>query len=178
MFIWRIITAVGVHAGMTFTQLMNYTYVNALLAHITIVNTFINDWDSAGKVIPLFTRPMSVYGQVISRTVKEWVPTLLLFTLPMAVIAPFFGIQGCMDCAANRKYNYQHYHRCRPVVLRVPYGVLRACAMRGNIELGKVQRRIYCYIPVVWYAAVYEGAAVDHFSGGTYCLASYVDYSW
>jgi ABC-2 type transport system permease protein len=93
MFIWRIITASGVDAGMTLTQLLSYTYVNALLANILIVSTFINDWDSAGKVIPLFTRPMSVYGQVISRTVGEWIPTLLLFSLPMVVVAPLFGIQ-------------------------------------------------------------------------------------
>jgi ABC-2 type transport system permease protein len=93
MFIWRIVTASGVDAGMTLAQLLSYTYVNALLSHILIVNTFINDWDSAGKVIPLFTRPMSVYGQVISRTVGEWIPTLLMFSLPMAALAPIFGIQ-------------------------------------------------------------------------------------
>ncbi|MCL2813871.1 MAG: hypothetical protein FWD23_04655 [Oscillospiraceae bacterium] len=93
MFIWRIITASGVDAGMTLTQLLSYTYVNALLAKIFIVDTFINDWDSAGKCAVLFTRPMSVFGQVISRTVGEWAPTLLMFSLPMALIAPLFGIQ-------------------------------------------------------------------------------------
>ena len=93
MFIWRIITASGVDAGMTLTQLLSYTYINALFAHIFIVDTFINDWDSAGKCAVLFTRPMQVYGQVISRTVGEWVPALLMFSLPMAFIAPLFGIQ-------------------------------------------------------------------------------------
>ena len=93
MFIWRIITASGVDAGMTLTQLLSYSYVNALLADMLIVDTFINDWDSAGKCAILFTRPMSVFGQVISRTVGEWVPTLLTFSLPMALIAPLFGIQ-------------------------------------------------------------------------------------
>ena len=93
MFIWRIITASGIDAGMTLTQLLTYTYVNALLANIFIVDTFINDWDSAGKCAVLFTRPMSVFGQVISRTTGEWVPTLLMFSLPMALVAPFFGIQ-------------------------------------------------------------------------------------
>ena len=93
MFIWRIITAGGVDAGMTLPQLLSYTYVNALLSKIFIVDTFINDWDSAGKCAVLFARPMSVFGQVISRTVGEWVPTLLMFSLPMALIAPLFGIQ-------------------------------------------------------------------------------------
>ena len=93
MFIWRIVTASGVDAGMTLTQLLSYTYVNALLANIHIVDTFINDWDSAGKCTVLFTRPMSVFGQVISRTVGEWIPTLLMFSLPMAIIASLLGIQ-------------------------------------------------------------------------------------
>ncbi len=93
MFIWRIITARGVDAGMSLIQLLSYTYVNALLSNILIVDTFINDWDSAGKCASLFPRPMSIFGQVISRTVGEWTPTLLLFSLPMALIAPVFGIQ-------------------------------------------------------------------------------------
>jgi len=93
MFIWRIVTASGIDAGMTLTQLLSYTYVNALFASIHIVGTFINDWDSAGKCTVLFTRPMPVFGQVISRTVGEWVPELLMFSLPMAALAPLFGIQ-------------------------------------------------------------------------------------
>ena len=93
MFIWRIITASGVDAGMTLPQLLSYTYVNALLANILVVDTFINDWDSAGKCAVLFSRPMSVFGQVISRTVGEWIPALLMFSLPMALVAPLFGIQ-------------------------------------------------------------------------------------
>ena len=93
MFLWRIITADGVDAGMTLTQLMSYTYVNALLAKLLIVDTFLTDWDFDTRSTALFTRPISVYGQVISRTAGEWLPKLALFSLPMAVIAPLFGIQ-------------------------------------------------------------------------------------
>ena len=92
MFIWRIITAGGADAGMSLAQLLSYTYMNALLANILIVDSFINDWDSAGKVMPLFARPMPIYAQVIARTVGEWVPSLLLFSLPMALAAPLFKI--------------------------------------------------------------------------------------
>ena len=146
MFIWRIITADGVEVGMTLTQLLTYTYVNALLAHITIVSTFINDWDSAGKVIPLFTRPMSVYGQVISRTVGEWVPTLLMFTLPMAVIAPFFGIQIVPQTAWV-----------------IPSLIL--CASLGFA----LEFIFFCFTlkvrHVVWLMWVIRGAVVSFFSG-------------
>jgi ABC-2 type transport system permease protein len=93
MFIWRIITAGGVEVEMTLIQLLSYTYVNALLADILIVSTYMTDWDFDSKCTALFTRPMSVFGQVISRTVGEWVPALLMFSLPMALIAPLIGIQ-------------------------------------------------------------------------------------
>lgn len=89
MFIWRIITASGVDSGMTLTQLLTYTYVNALLADIMIARTHDLDEES----ISLFTRPIPVFGQAISRAVGGWVPGLLLFSLPMALAAPLFGIQ-------------------------------------------------------------------------------------
>ena len=93
MFIWRIITSNGVDAGMTLAQLLTYTYVNALLTDLLVVKSFMSDWDFDSSNTALFTRPMSVYGQVISRTAGGWIPSLLLFSLPMAVIAPFLGIQ-------------------------------------------------------------------------------------
>jgi len=92
MFIWRILTAGVVAIEMTLAQLLAYTYVNALLADMLIVKTYMTDWDFDSKSTALFTRPMPVFGQVISRTVGEWVPTLLLFSLPMALAAPLFGI--------------------------------------------------------------------------------------
>lgn len=93
LFIWRTLTANGIDAGMSLTQLLSYTYINALLTDLLIVKTYLTDWDFDSKSTALFTRPMSVYGQVISRTVGEWMPALLLFSLPMALIAPAFGIQ-------------------------------------------------------------------------------------
>ena len=92
LFIWRIVTSSGVDAGMSLDLLLSYTYVSTLLSGLLIVDTFINDWDSAGKCVVLFSRPMSVYGQVIARTAGEWLPTLLMFSLPMACLAPLFGI--------------------------------------------------------------------------------------
>ena len=93
MFIWRVVTAGGADAGMSLTQLLSYTYVNALLTDILIVRSYMTDWDYDGKTTALFTRPAPVFGQVISRTVGEWVPALLMFSLPMALLAPLFGIQ-------------------------------------------------------------------------------------
>ncbi len=97
MFIWRIVVNNGVDSGMSLNQLLSYTYVNALLTDLLIVRSFMSDWDFNSKCTALFSRPMSVYGQVISRTIGEWVPTLLLFSLPMAIIAPMFGVQIIPD---------------------------------------------------------------------------------
>ena len=95
MFIWRVVTANGAvaDAGMTLAQLLSFTYVNALLTDVLIVRTYMTDWDYDSRSTALFTRPMPVFGQVISRTVGEWVPALLMFSVPMALLAPLFGIR-------------------------------------------------------------------------------------
>jgi len=92
MFIWRILTAGGVDSGMSLPQLLSYTYVNALLTDMLIVKTYMTDWDFDSKSTALFTRPMPVFGQVISRTVGEWAPSLMMFSIPMALMAPLWGI--------------------------------------------------------------------------------------
>lgn len=93
MFIWRIVVNDGIDSGMSLNQLLSYTYLNALLTDLLIVRSYMSDWNFNSKCTALFSRPMSVYGQVISRTVGEWIPTLLLFSLPMAILAPLFGVQ-------------------------------------------------------------------------------------
>ena len=95
MFIWRVVMASGgaaAGAGMTLEQLLCYTYVNVLLTDVHIVKTYMSDWDFDSKSTALFTRPAPVFGQVIARTVGEWAPALLLFSAPMAALAPLFGI--------------------------------------------------------------------------------------
>lgn len=93
MYLWRIVAGNGADVEMSLTQLLSYTYTNALLTDLLIVRTYMSDWDFDSKCTALFSRPMPVFGQVISRTAGEWVPTLLMFSLPMAIAAPLFGIQ-------------------------------------------------------------------------------------
>ena len=95
MFIWRVVmaNASSAGAGMTLAQLLSYTYVNALLTDVLIVKTYMSDWDFDSRSTALFTRPMPVFGQVIARTAGEWAPALLLFSAPMAALAPLFGIR-------------------------------------------------------------------------------------
>ena len=92
MFIWRIVASEGTDVGMTLTQLLSYTYVNALFTDVLVVRTYMTDWDAANIGVALLARPVPVFGQVVARTAGEWAPSLLLFTLPMAAAAPLFGI--------------------------------------------------------------------------------------
>ncbi len=93
MFIWRILAGEGVEAEMSGSQLLSYTYINVLASDMMVVNTCLSAWDFETRSMEMFTRPMSVFGQVIARTVGEWTPMLLMFSMPMLLLAPVFGIQ-------------------------------------------------------------------------------------
>ncbi len=93
MFIWGAFANSGYEVEMTVSQLLSYTWVNALLADMMIVNTCLSAWNYDTRSMEMFTRPMSGFGQIISGTVGEWLPMLTLFSLPMFLAAPLFGIR-------------------------------------------------------------------------------------
>lgn len=92
MFLWGVIARKGVDVGMSLTQLLTYTYLNSLLAQMLVVRTMVSSWNYEGQLLSLFARPFPVFGQIIAETVGGWVPMLIIFTLPMLVLAPLFGI--------------------------------------------------------------------------------------
>jgi len=92
MFLWRVIATDGADVGMTLQRLLTYTYINALLSQMLVVRTMASSWSYEGELINLYARPASIFGQIIAQTVGTWVPMLLIFSLPMLVIAPLFGI--------------------------------------------------------------------------------------
>ncbi len=93
LFLWRGVAAKGIDVGMSLPQMLSYTYGNALLSELLVVRTFASGWNYEGKLIGLYARPMPVFGQIIAQTVGDWGPMLLLFSLPMVVLAPLFGIR-------------------------------------------------------------------------------------
>ena len=93
MFIWRSLVGSGYKVEMSISQLLSYTYVNVLLADMKIVNTYLSAWNYDTRSMEMFTRPIPVFGQVISRTIGDWIPMLLLFSLPMFLLAPVLKIQ-------------------------------------------------------------------------------------
>ena len=93
MFIWKTLAESGYEAEMSVSQLLSYTYVNVLLADMMVVNTCLSAWDYDTRSMEMFTRPLLVFGQVISRTIGEWIPMLLLFSMPMFLAAPLLKIR-------------------------------------------------------------------------------------
>lgn len=93
MFIWKTLAESGYEAEMSVSQLLSYTYVNALLADMMVVNTCLSAWDYDTRSMEMFTRPLPAFGQVISRTIGEWIPMLLLFSMPMFLAAPLLKIR-------------------------------------------------------------------------------------
>lgn len=92
MFLWRVLASQGVDTGMSLSQMLRYTYLSALLSELLAVQTFASSWSYEGQLISLYIRPLPVFGQIIAQTVGGWGRRLLLFSLPMLLAAPLFGL--------------------------------------------------------------------------------------
>ncbi len=92
VFLWKVVMSSGVDVGMSMQQMLSYTYVSALLSDMLVVITAASGWLSEGVLMRLYCRPLSVLGQLVAQTVGGWLPKLLLFSLPMAIISPFIGV--------------------------------------------------------------------------------------
>ncbi|MCL2109601.1 MAG: hypothetical protein FWH20_09700 [Oscillospiraceae bacterium] len=92
MFLWRVLAGQGVEVGMSLEQMQSYTYMNAVLYPMLVVQTFLSRWNYEGQAISLYARPVPVFGQVISQTVGEWLPMLMVYSVPLLLVAPLFNI--------------------------------------------------------------------------------------
>ena len=92
IFLWRVVMSSGVQVGMSFEQLLSYTYVSAILSNMLVVKTSASGWLSEGVLLKLYGRPLPVLSQLIAQTAGGWIPMLLLFSLPMALFAPLLGV--------------------------------------------------------------------------------------
>ncbi len=92
IFLWRAVMSSGVDVGISMNQMLSYAYVSALLSDMMVVKTAATGWLSEGVFMRLYGRPLPVLGQLVSQTIGEWLPTLALFSLPMALISPLIGV--------------------------------------------------------------------------------------
>jgi len=92
MMLWRILMSSGVSTGMQLSQMLTYTYVSALLSEILVLQSPLTNWYYDGALTSIFQRPMSIYGHVAAQTLGAAVPSLLMFSVPMALLSPLFGV--------------------------------------------------------------------------------------
>lgn len=92
IYLWRVLLSSPVETEYNMSQMLGYTYAAAILADLLSVRTKASGWLSEGVLQTLYSRPLSVVGQLIALTVGAWLPMLMLFSLPMAIIAPAFKI--------------------------------------------------------------------------------------
>lgn len=97
IFIWKVVMSSGVDVGMNMKQMLTYTYISALLADMLVVRTAASGWLSEGVLQKLYGHPLSVIGQLIAHTIGGWIPTLLLFSLPMILISSLLEVSLVPD---------------------------------------------------------------------------------
>lgn len=92
LLLWRTLMAGGVGMDMFLTQMLTYTYLGAIFSEILVVRSPASSWLYEGLLISLYQRPLGILQHLVAQTVGRWVPTLLLFSLPMVLMAPLFGV--------------------------------------------------------------------------------------
>lgn len=92
LFLWSVLAKSGVETGMTLEQMLTYTYLNALLADLMVVQTFASSWCYEGELHKLYLRPNAIFGGIVAETIGGWIPMLLCFSLPLICAAPLIGI--------------------------------------------------------------------------------------
>jgi len=93
VFLWRSLSRGGVDlGGFSLDQLLTYTCVSAILHSQLNVKTGAVSWYYDGQILDLYRRPQTIFGQLIVTTIGGWLPELLLFSLPLILIVPFFDV--------------------------------------------------------------------------------------
>ena len=93
VFLWRSLAEGGADlGGFSLEQLLTYTCVSAILRSQLDVQSGIVTWHYDGKMLDLYRRPQTIFGQLVLITAGGWFPELLLFSLPLVLIVPFFGV--------------------------------------------------------------------------------------
>ena len=90
--LWKILISSGARTDLTLPQMLTYTYVSTLLGGLLVIQSPLGSWLYEGLVISLYQRPLSIYGHVIAQTLGTNIVTLVLFSLPMALVSPLIGI--------------------------------------------------------------------------------------
>jgi ABC-2 type transport system permease protein len=93
VFLWQSLAYGGADlGGFTLGQLLTYTCMASILGSQLNVQSGAITWHYEGQILDLYRRPQTIFGQLIITTVGSWLPELMLFSLPLVLIVPFFGV--------------------------------------------------------------------------------------
>ncbi len=92
--LWRTLMNSGVDTGMTLSQMLSYTFISNLFGDLLNITSSLTHWIADSPLLSACQRPMTIYGNVISESLGKTFPGLILFSLPMLLIAPFLGINA------------------------------------------------------------------------------------
>lgn len=91
--IWRIVLAgQGALAGLTIQAVLTYTLVEEVFAEQLLPRTEIEWAMHDGGIAMRFLQPISLVSQFVSQMVGRWVFSLVFFSLPLLLIAPWLGV--------------------------------------------------------------------------------------
>ena len=92
--LWRALAQAGADlGGMTLDALLTYTLMaSALRQQFEIVSPATSAlWE--GSIVGRYLRPVGVIASLVAETIgRWWIPVFLFYSLPLLLLAPFFGI--------------------------------------------------------------------------------------
>lgn len=93
LLVWRSLLPYGAaEGGMTLEQVLTYTLVSSIFSEQLDVVTPATTLFWEGSIVGRYTRPLPVAAQLVAETAGRWLPSLLLYALPMAALSPLLGV--------------------------------------------------------------------------------------
>jgi ABC-2 type transport system permease protein len=151
LLIWRSLLVSGADTGgLTLIQVLTYTLISSVFSEqLNIITPMsMSFWE--GSIINRYTRPLPVVAQIMAETAGRWIPSLLLYSLPMLVLSPLLGIH--------------------PLPASTMQGSLFAFSILFAVSLGFAIDFIFAALAVrmkdaSWMAMAIRGAIANIFSG-------------
>ena len=81
-------------SGMSLSGVLTYVLIAEALADQLEVRTQIIRYFWEGSIVVKYLQPMSLVGQLVSEMLGQWLPPLMLFSLPLVLLAPVFGVSA------------------------------------------------------------------------------------
>ena len=92
--LWRIVLGSGAQSPVALSSVLSYALLAEVFAEQLHVRTTLSDAFWQGTITQYFLRPMALVAQFAAEMSGGWVVNLALFSLPMLLAAPLFGVSA------------------------------------------------------------------------------------